>query len=157
VDAKVERDGGSSVHGWRIWEWPHVLVEAEFHAVWQSPGGELVEISPPPDRETTILFVPDLRRRYQGVAIDNVRVPLRDEALIHDFIAVSAEIVKVMNRGDREGAYGYISVPAQEIEPLLELQSLTGHMLSQGKKSHDMCACGSGRKYKRCHGKMFGK
>ena len=49
VQAKVARDGGQMRCGWQLWEWPHVLVEAEFHAVWVSPAGELVDISPKPE------------------------------------------------------------------------------------------------------------
>ncbi|MEZ0470041.1 hypothetical protein [Luteimonas salinilitoris] len=37
VEAKIARAGGRMLCGWQLWEWPHVLVEAEFHAVWR-PG-----------------------------------------------------------------------------------------------------------------------
>ncbi|MCR6496278.1 hypothetical protein LJB71_08640 [Thermomonas sp. S9] len=75
VQAKLERDGGQMLCGWQVWEWPHVLVEAEFHAVWKSPAGALVDITPKAQNETHILFVPDPRLSYQGLAKDNVRVP----------------------------------------------------------------------------------
>ena len=60
VRLKVAADGGAPVYGWTIWEWPPGLVTAEFHCVWQSPDGELLDITPKPQRETHILFVPDL-------------------------------------------------------------------------------------------------
>lgn len=62
VTEKVKADGGDIVFGWTIWEWPNVLRTAEFHAVWQSPDGALVDITPKPKRETRILFVAD--RKY---------------------------------------------------------------------------------------------
>jgi hypothetical protein len=37
------------------------------------------------------LSVTDSRRRYQGTPIDNVRVPLGDDQVIHDYIAAAAE------------------------------------------------------------------
>lgn len=101
VQAKVARDGGQMLCGWQLWEWPHVLVEAEFHSVWVSPAGEMVDITPKPEGERRILFVPDARRRYEGLAIDNVRMPLRDDLLIKHFIQMSEAIVQVMNRGER--------------------------------------------------------
>jgi hypothetical protein len=62
VREKIKHDGGSIVFGWTIWEWPKVLLTAEFHAVWQSPSGKLLDITPKPQHETSILFVPDYER-----------------------------------------------------------------------------------------------
>lgn len=155
VEAKAQKDGGAIVYGWQLWEWPNVLVEGEFHAVWRSPDGNLIDITPKADGEEKVLFVPDERRTYRGVSIDNVRIALRDDPLIHHFIKISEHIVKVMNRGDRAQQFGYVSVPADEIEPLLMFQSLTGEMLRKGLGAHDDCLCGSGKKYKRCHGKLL--
>lgn len=154
VAAKVAADGGSIVHGWQLWEWPHVLVEAEFHAVWRAPDGTLHEITPKHDGDDRILFVPDPRRTFSGTPIDNVRVAVRDDLLVHHFIAVAEKMVRVRLRSGRDVALGMVSMPAHEIEPLMEVQELIGHMLSQGARANDLCACGSGSKYKRCHGKV---
>ena len=155
VEAKIARAGGHMLCGWQLWEWPHILVEAEFHAVWVSPEGEMVDITPKPHGETRILFVPDKRRRYEGVAIDNVRMPLRDDQLIRHFIRASEAIVRVMNRGERVSQFGHVSVPAAEINPLLQIQGLLGQSLAVGLRDHDSCLCGSGGKYKRCHGRQL--
>ncbi len=155
VAEKISCDGGSMLCGWQIWEWPHVLVEAEFHAVWVAPDGTLTEITPKRDGEEKILFVPAPTLTYSGIVRDNVRVAVRDDLLVHHFIRVSEEIVAVMNRGDRASQYGYVSVPAGEIEPLMEAQSFLGHAISTGLRDHSPCLCGSGSKYKNCHGKGF--
>lgn len=155
VEAKIARAGGRMLCGWQLWEWPHVLVEAEFHAVWLSPEGEMADITPKPHGEARGLFVPDERRRYDGIAIDNVRMPLRDDQLIRHFIRASEAIVRVMNRGERATEYGYVSVPAHEIEPLLQVQGFVGQSLASGLRDHDPCLCGSGGKYKRCHGRQL--
>lgn len=155
VEAKINRAGGRMLCGWQLWEWPHVLVEAEFHAVWLSPSGEMVDITPKPHGEARILFVPDERLRYDGNAVDNVRLPLRDDQLIRHFIRASESIVHVMNRGERASQYGCVSVPAREIESLLEAQGFLGQSLASGLRDHDPCLCGSGGKYKRCHGRQL--
>jgi hypothetical protein len=56
---KVKSDGGGIRFGWTIWEWPRIFFNAEFHAVWISPIGELIDITPKPQREAQIVFVPD--------------------------------------------------------------------------------------------------
>ncbi len=60
VLGKIKHDGGSIRFGWAIWEWPDILFTAEFHSVWVSPNGELIDITPKPARETRILFLPDV-------------------------------------------------------------------------------------------------
>jgi hypothetical protein len=44
VRPKIEREGGSIANGWRIAIWPSVFIEAEHHAVWQSPTGALIDV-----------------------------------------------------------------------------------------------------------------
>ena len=56
---KIRHDGGGIRFGWTIWEWPGVLYTAEFHAVWVSPDGALIDITPKPAKERRIVFVPD--------------------------------------------------------------------------------------------------
>jgi hypothetical protein len=155
VEAKIARAGGRMLCGWQLWEWPHVMIEAEFHAVWLSPEGQTVDITPKPHAETQILFVPDPRRRYTGVTVDNVRLPLRDDQIIRHFIRIAELKTQVLNRGERARQYGYVSVPSQEIDPLLKAQSFLGQSLASGRRDHDACLCGSGVKYKRCHGRQF--
>lgn len=155
VEAKMAQAGGSMLCGWQIWEWPHVLVEAEFHAVWVAPDGALVDITPKQHGEKRILFVPTPTLTYDGLAKDNMRMAVRDDMLVHHFIRVSEEIVMVVNRGDRAGQYGYVSVPAHEIEPLMEAKAFLGQSISAGLRDHSPCLCGSGSKYKNCHGRDF--
>ena len=59
VLAKVEKAGGRPVFGWCIWEWPGAFWTAEFHCVWESPKGDLFDITPKPQGETQIAFAPD--------------------------------------------------------------------------------------------------
>ncbi|TYT27417.1 SEC-C domain-containing protein [Luteimonas viscosa] len=155
VQEQVEAEGGQMLCGWQIWEWPNVLVEAEFHAVWFSLDGRLVDVTPKQEGEGRILFVGDPSLAYAGLAKDNVRLAIRDDLLIRHFIRVSEEIVKVMNRGERAGTYGYVSIPAHEIEPLMDARSLLGRSIAEGRREKSPCLCGSGGRYKYCHGRDF--
>ena len=74
VRRQIEKFGGQVQHGWTIWEWPGLFVEAEFHAVWRHPDGTLVDVSPKKDGEEVILFAPDRDRTFKGVRQDNVRL-----------------------------------------------------------------------------------
>ncbi len=73
VEAQVKAHEGAIRYGWTIWEWPGVGVEAEFHAVWVTPDGSLLDISPH-DGEDSILFLPDtLGKVWTGEFVPNVR------------------------------------------------------------------------------------
>lgn len=82
VREKVARDGGSCSAGWLIWLASDVFIEAEFHSVWRSPGGELIDVTPKPDGERRVLFVPDAGRVWDGgPPPPNLFRPLSDSPL----------------------------------------------------------------------------
>jgi hypothetical protein len=58
VERIIELHGGSIVLGYKIWYVPSLYIEAERHAVWLSPKGELMDITFNKDGETKILFLP---------------------------------------------------------------------------------------------------
>lgn len=152
VRARCARHGGRMLCGWQLWEWPRVLVEAEFHAVWLSPQGEMVEITPKPHGETSILFVPDEQHGYDGRVVDNVRMALHEDQLIEHFIRVSRAIVQVMVGSGRASRHGRAWIPAEQIAPLRRTQRFLGQAIHSGLSEHDPCLCGSGSRYQRCHG-----
>ncbi len=59
VREKIRADGGNIRFGWRLREWPLIMLTAEFHAVWVDPDGNLVDITPDIAGEETSLFVAD--------------------------------------------------------------------------------------------------
>lgn len=64
VERKVQREGGSAVYGWQFAEYAY-MIEAEFHAIWQSPEGKIIDITPSADPEAKqILFVIDSNKKY---------------------------------------------------------------------------------------------
>lgn len=153
VELKVHESGGAVQHGWAIWEWPGVMIEAEFHAVWKSPDGFLNDVTPRVDSETHILFVADHVRVFEGKAIDNVRVPLREDPRIREFIGLAEKKYEILNRGERARQFGPIAIPKEEIAPvLLRMVKLQAELSKPLAGRNDPCPCGSGRKFKKCHG-----
>jgi hypothetical protein len=158
VARQVRDHGGSICHGWQIWEWPGVMLEAEFHAVWRTPNGQLRDITPKPEPIPRILFLPDPSRKYSGRQVNNVRRALSTDPRIADFIRCWNDEYEFMNRGARAEQHGRIVVNAAEAAEYeaiqrrkVELQ--TALIMHRGRPGrNDPCPCGSGKKYKKCCG-----
>jgi hypothetical protein len=58
--------GGSAQQGWIIWEMPDFFLQAEHHAVWVQDDGKYMDVTPKPDNEGRILFLPDSRDLLTG-------------------------------------------------------------------------------------------
>ena len=99
VETTVGTSGGAIVYGWNVMEWPFTLLEAQFHAVWQTLTGNLVDVSPKEDGETRILFLPDPGRRFLGKRIDSHYVALRDDPQITEFISLNKSKVHLEPEG----------------------------------------------------------
>jgi hypothetical protein len=56
VGAVVRKNGGQRRYGWTIWERSGLFLTAEFHAVWCTADGELVDVTPKADGERRVLF-----------------------------------------------------------------------------------------------------
>lgn len=153
VQRYVTEHGGAVANGWAFWAWPKVYIEAEHHAVWQSPSGELIDITPKADGETRILFLPDQAQTYDHESHrrrDNIRLPLvNDPDLLAFFRARAA-----MNRYVEEhspGKTGLVSIPAAGYEALeKQANHHLGILVRRYLKRNDLCPCGSGKKYKTC-------
>ncbi len=111
VDRRVASNGGMPVLGWAIWEVPGVLIEAEFHAVWQQPEGTLLDISARRLRFDSITFVPDPGARYAGRQVDNVRVPLNSDPRVRQFIYLCQRRFELENTGALADQHGLVELP----------------------------------------------
>jgi hypothetical protein len=118
VDRAIKQNGGEIQYGWQIWETlPGVMAEAEFHAVWIDPKGEYCDVTPKETPGITkILFLSDPTRVYSGRQIDNVRIALKDDSLVHTFIKNAESYYEVMNRGELADYHGYIVLTPEMIE-----------------------------------------
>ena len=92
---KVSIDKGMIIYGWKIHQ-TKLLLEAERHAVWKSPSGELIDITPDVEYSDKTLFLEeDNGWIYEGQYSDNIRVNITDNPLVDDFILLCESITKL--------------------------------------------------------------
>jgi len=162
VEAHVKKHGGKVVYGWQIWK-SSILVEAEFHAVWENQKGELVDLTPKPPGFTHILFAEDDRIVYDGKQIDNVRLNITDNLLVDHFIEASKAFYRLQNNGEKALLHGKDyedSLSEEEVNRLqscFQLKQLLHTMIQVGATVDSVCLCGEPKAYKDCHGKDFNK
>ena len=148
VPEKVALNGGSMQHGWIIWETPRILLDAEFHAVWRSPTNSLIDISPKPDGEKHILFLPDGNRVWEKEPVNNIRRPLIENAYVRRLIRFSEA---KFNLQKRYYVYGEsVPIPQSEVAQLINQLGLKPEEIDRLVGRNDPCPCGRGKKYKKC-------
>ncbi|MDD4050609.1 MAG: SEC-C metal-binding domain-containing protein [candidate division Zixibacteria bacterium] len=170
VMRRIGQCGGAIQFGWAIWEWPKVLLEAEFHAIWQSPEGEYIDITPKPIMVERILFLPDNIRRYDdnwdGKRYLNVRRPLTRDPIVKEYIRTFDEYDRCIEENSTalsvDPKVDGISSYFQSEIARLYLQILQSQepanckgkiMQASAPNRNSPCSCGSGKKYKKCCGK----
>ena len=116
--------GGEQIIGWAIWEWPRVLIEAEFHCVWRQSNGTLLDISPKVVPIPRILFVSDPTRSYKGRQVDNIRRPLDRDPAIKRFCELSTRLHDALNEGDLADYHGEVELSESATRDELERRRL---------------------------------
>ena len=144
VEGYVQKHGGASTLGWAIWQRANVLIEAEAHAVWKSPTGELIDVTPHSYDEKQILFLPDITLNYSGKCIPSFRLPLTASPLVAEFIELFNKRDKLMT----EALGNFFSMPAEMLFRMQEIE----YIISSKAARNDFCPCGSGLKYQKCCG-----
>ncbi|WP_425060527.1 hypothetical protein SCACP_12520 [Sporomusa carbonis] len=150
VERKIKSNGGTVQYGWAIWEWRNILIEAEFHAVWKNPEGELICVSPNIYKEYKILFLPDDTRIYDGVhKIDSYRKSIRIEPIVDEYIAVKEQFFceYIAQIGKTELSPNLIELAKKDHELRLEVDKLPPL-----PNRNSVCLCGSNKRYKDCCG-----
>ncbi len=145
VDTYVKTHGGQSVLGRCIWQRANVLIEAEAHAIWKSPNGDMVDITPHINGETEVLFLADPKMAYDENCIPNIRKALTLSPLV-------AEFINLFNERDciaAESNENTFSLPANMIRRIFVIEQI----LNQRVGGNDLCPCQSGIKYKKCCGR----
>lgn len=148
----VQEQGGQQVNGWAIWKWANILVDAEAHAVWESPDGLLVDITPHDNGEREILFLHDAGMVYSGQSIGNVRLALTGSPLAAELVDLGDRIDAVMC-SYKPGTEIPLSELRRRLLPLKERREAIVGMLNQKAGRNDPCPCQSGLKYKKCCGR----
>lgn len=92
VEQMVKRYGRQQVNGRGIWRWSNVLVTAEAHAVWKSPEGQLIDITPHDNNEDKILFLCDESMIYSREQIGYIGRALTESPLTAELIELSEKL-----------------------------------------------------------------
>ena len=90
VRSHIKKFGGEVVDGWAVWEFPPLEVQAEFHSVWETPEGDLVDITPPlhGGQKTTFLRgAPD--EVYEGRNRSAVYLPYDETEIAKRYVELS--------------------------------------------------------------------
>lgn len=144
VQKVLKKLGGRSITGWAIWQWANIMIEAEAHAIWESPDGQLIDVTPHNYEEKTILFLPDSSVNYAGTPIPNHRLSLTDSPLV-------IELISLFNQRDQIAANSSgqtYTLPIELCKRISEIQQSLHRVVGR----NDPCPCGSGPKYKKCCG-----
>lgn len=152
VQRMVREQGGQQVNGWAIWQCANIFAEAEAHSVWQSPEGELIDITPHVNGESQVLFLRDDTLVYSGQSIGNVRLALTGSPLAAELVDLGNEIDAVMC-SYKPGTEIPLSALRCRLLPLRERREVIVGMLNQKAGRNDPCPCQSGLKYKKCCGR----
>src|SRR6185312_15975300 len=146
VGFKVQKDGGKIQYGWTIWEHSGGMIEGEFHAVWDNPQGQLLDITPKVDREEKILFLPDSVRVYKNEPVDNIRMLTVDTPENRLTVKIGEAKFELLRK---YSINGIPQVPLVEYDRMLARFGLNpGHRDSISP--YEPCPCGSGKKFKFC-------
>jgi|JI8StandDraft_1071087.scaffolds.fasta_scaffold33009_2 hypothetical protein len=158
VDRTVAKHGGSRSLGWSLWEFPGVFVEAEFHAVWKSPNGELIDVTPKNRPVENVLFLPNPELRYLGRQVNNVRRPLSAAPCVANYLTTFDAEFELLNRGSRADQHGEVHLTGSEADEYASLQRKRAFLapdllqLAAFIGPYTPCPCNSGKKVKWCHG-----
>ncbi len=156
IDRYVKAHGGERIIGWAIWELPLVFVEAEFHAVWLSPTGEYVDLTPRSSNTARCLFLPDPSMTYSGRQVDNIRRPISQLPEVVALLDVQERLFEIKNRGDRATQIGEIVFLGEEKREIFSAQQSATlkwfevSRLVPAVGPYLPCPCGSGKKVKWC-------
>jgi len=159
---RVRLLGGDFVYGWAIWEWPGVFVEAEHHAVWRSPDGVLIDITPHEYPTHGVLFLPDPSATYdfQGFKRrDNVRRALIDIPAVTEFLQISAHTFQILEEASVGKEYRFSPRDLQQLQAMedhrAQLKGSIYFHLARSKGPNDICFCRTGKKFKKCCSRYF--
>ena len=131
VPEHILANGGKQKIGWCIHVWRRVLIEAEFHCVWESPERELIDITPKIYKTDFIIFLPDTTKRYTGRQVDNIRKPLSSDKNVSQFIRLCQEHFRYVNKDNLADYHGEVTIKADFIDKHYRMQKLELYLMSK--------------------------
>ena len=166
----VREHGGEILCGWVVWQHGEFFVEAEHHAVWQKPSGQLACVTPQTPPEKALTFIPDPSAVYDfdtRLLTKNIRVALINDSRLEKAFKLLDRQTDLLNAGQRrdsnsvllagDDVYLYDALNMQKTTLLMQVMMSNGssphpHDLTKNVGRNDPCPCASGKKFKKCHG-----
>lgn len=118
VEEHINENGGKQIFGWCIHVWRQVMIEVEFHSVWETPEGKLIDITPKRESGKEIVFIPDPEKTYNGQQMNNIRKQLTTDPDAKRFIELFDEHFRITNEGDLAKQHGLIKIGTGEYNSL---------------------------------------
>ncbi|MPM63387.1 hypothetical protein SDC9_110267 [bioreactor metagenome] len=143
VKKYVARLGGLILVGWAITSRKNLYLECEAHAIWQSPDGENIDITPSNEYFDKTLF------SYQGdmlaVKTPSKYLPFTQSTLVAEYMGLRNEFerIRCISVGDT------MEIPKILMDRILEIDRI--FMIEVGRNKS--CPCKSGLKFKHCCGR----
>lgn len=133
------------------------MVEAIFHAVWESPDGRTVDVTPQGIPVARVMFIPDPSIRYEGRQIPNVRLNISGMIAVDHLIRFNELKFAIQNVGERAEQHAIMITPmeANALQWLETYRDAMSGALSAGMTDDSPCFCDSGRPYRHCHASLF--
>lgn len=151
VEKHIQINGGKRVLGWVLWELPGLFIEAEFHAIWESPTGELKDLTPRPSPTKRILFIRDPSMIYDGKRVNNIRINYSNNEVINDLFKIYEDEFETF------GPEGIVLPHQQLLNLSFEMRKVSVQermeLIFKHLKKTDPCYCNSGEMLKNCHKK----
>lgn len=148
--------------GWSLWEFPGVFIEAELHAIWAAPSGELIDVTPKNRPVERVLFLPSEDLTYLGRQVNNVRRPLSPAPCVAEYLVTFDAEFELLNRGARADLHGQIKLTDSEADEYVSIQEQRAFLFPEVLRlaafigPYTPCPCNSGKKVKWCHGSRHG-
>ncbi|CUH95676.1 hypothetical protein P22_1752 [Propionispora sp. 2/2-37] len=153
VARKMLEEGGDFQCGWAVWEWPEVMLEAEFWTVWVNPAGQWIDVTPR-GRGNRLLFIADNQTKFQGTPINSIVKPMINHPLVREYVELNQTIWRQTD--ELTGAGKTDMEICEVVAPLIArkdaLEQEIDQKLSGSVGRNDSCPCGSGKKFKKCCG-----
>ena len=149
VDAKVAKDGGTCLEGWAIWYQDDIIVEGEACAIWKSPKGDLLDITPREDAYPQIMFVEEKGIWKDGGPITNKRQALSDNPIARMVFKSGEWRDRLRKQFGSEEA-----VPEEETK---KMDAACQRIMTRDVRNWERCPCGSAKQFTKCCGKPKGR
>lgn len=159
VPEHIATHGGEQLNGWAIWHAEGLYIEAEFHAIWRSPTGEVIDLTPRPVPMDSITFLADPSREYRGRQVDNIRQPLTNDRDVIRFLHLAGLKFKMLNHGElaQQQAIDTATLPPRMLREWIKLEKEMKQLELRLHRRHARRADASRFEMKSLHKSILGK